>query len=170
VTGRCPLREQPAPHFASGWHGKAPAKYCRACKGYLKERADSEAPEPAPAPASASASRLLEHPKDLAAGIWSISTVLGARFCDPSAFTDPAELREPLETSALEYLVEGEFRRDDRPADQGFFSKRWMSMDRLLEAQPVAQLDEVICAFESALEQLREAKLSAAQSAARIVR
>ena len=88
------------------------------------------------------------------------------RFCDPSAFTDPAELREPLETPALEYLVEGEFRRDDRPADQGFFSKRWLPMERLLEGQSVARLDEAICAFESALERLREVKLSAAQSAA----
>ena len=45
------------------------------------------------------------------------------RFCDPSAFTDPAELREPLETAALEYLVEG-------TSPTGYLAERYLQPEK----------------------------------------
>ena len=56
------------------------------------------------------------------------------RDCDPTTFTDPADLRtEPIEAELeLEYLIYGLFERSDRP-DGAFLSKRWVRLDDLLE-------------------------------------
>ena len=58
------------------------------------------------------------------------------RDCDPSRFTDPAELREePSEVEVVdEYLIYGTFCRADRPSATGdFLLKRWCTLEHLVE-------------------------------------
>uniref|UniRef100_A0A7S3ES23 Uncharacterized protein n=1 Tax=Haptolina ericina TaxID=156174 RepID=A0A7S3ES23_9EUKA len=79
---------------------------------------------------------LLESPQDREATIKTLLMVLGCS-CDPDNFQDPADLRaEPVpEEIEEEYLIYALFERDDRP-DGAFLSKRWCSLEDILDHTP----------------------------------
>ena len=62
-------------------------------------------------------------------------------------------MREELGSDAeeLEYLVEGRFSRrlQGRPKDAGFISKRWLTVDKMLETVGLGYVEEVCSAFET---------------------
>jgi hypothetical protein len=59
------------------------------------------------------------------------------RSCNPEHFQDPADLRAELVPDEIdeEYLIYALFERDDRP-DGAFLSKRWCSLEDILEHTP----------------------------------
>ena len=83
------------------------------------------------------------------------------RECDPSNFTDPAELREkPLEEELeQEYLIYGTFTREDRP-DGAFLSKRWLALDDLYEHVGAGLVQTKIGEWETAKVTRRERKVA----------
>ena len=72
------------------------------------------------------------------------------RSCDPDHFHDPADLRAaPIEDEIDEqYLIYGLFERADRP-DGAFLSKRWCSLEHLLEHTPPGNLLNKISEWEA---------------------
>ena len=72
------------------------------------------------------------------------------RSCDPDHFHDPADLRAaPIEDEIDEqYLVYGLFERADSP-DGAFLSKRWCSLEHLLEHTPPGNLLNKIGEWEA---------------------
>ena len=77
LMGKCPLRELPAPHYASSWYGKgAENKHCRACHGYLGR---AEAAPAAASPASPAVGIACEPWEELNSTLYETPRILGMR-------------------------------------------------------------------------------------------
>ena len=78
-------------------------------------------------------------------------------------------MREELGSDAeeLEYLVEGRFSRrlQGRPKDAGFISKRWLTIDKMLETVGLGCVEEACSDFEKMAPKKRQAKMEAAVEA-----
>lgn len=64
-----------------------------------------------------------------------ITDIYGHRYCNPTLF-DPLDPRRraPVEKTALEYLIYGNFKSDNVANDPGLPDQRWMSLDDVLDA------------------------------------
>lgn len=78
------------------------------------------------------------------------------RYCNPTLF-DPLDPRRraPVEKTALEYLIYGNFKSDDVANDPGLPDQRWMSLDDVLDAVGKRSAETKLKAYESELVQSR---------------
>ena len=83
------------------------------------------------------------------------------RYCNPTLF-DPLDPRRraPVEKTALEYLIYGNFKSDNVANDPGLPDQRWMSLDDVLDAVGRrSAVESKLKAYESGLTEARVAAL-----------
>ena len=103
----------------------------------------------------------VEPPLDAAAPIKQIVHIIGVRLWDPSKASEPADLRVPLDDDEqeLEYLVFGQFVRDDLKDSYGFLSTRWLTVEHLVEHVGLGMVQKAIKTWEATLARCGSAKL-----------
>ena len=157
---------------SSNWYGKKGSKVCRSCYGKINQRISTGQRVGATGAAGSKRMALepavleqpmLESPLDAAAPISQIVKIIGARLWDPSKASEPADLRVPLDDDEeeLEYLVFGQFVRDDLKDSYGFLSTRWLAVEHLIEHVGLGLVQKAIKSWEARLAACGSAKLEA---------
>lgn len=104
------------------------------------------------APDAAEPVQVVQH----AVTLKKIIDIYGHRYCNPTLF-DPLDPRRraPVEKTALEYLIYGNFKSDDVANDPGMPDQRWMSLDDVLDAVGKRSAENKLKAYEFELVQSR---------------
>ena len=68
--------------------------------------------------------------------------------------------RAPVEKTALEYLIYGNFKSDNVANDPGLPDQRWMSLNDVLDAVGRRSAESKLKAYESGLTEVRVAALA----------